>query len=239
MIHLSADKLTGARSGRVLFENLHFSTLPGHALAIIGPNGVGKSSLLRLIGGLLSPETGQIDLQQGNADQGMRLLARSTPDDGAGLAASCHYLGHRDALKPALTPYELLEFWVQFSGPAPQTLNPQAPKTQAPKTSSGSPSSHADLITHVLRQTGLAHAAHFPALMLSAGQRRRLGLARLILTHRPIWLLDEPATALDTQGQALLWALCQSHLDHNGVLLVATHSPLPLPTTVLDLGARP
>ena len=213
MIRLEADTLTGARSGRILFENLRFSSISRHALAIMGANGVGKSSLLRMIAGLLPPAAGHIGLYQD-----ARVIALANPDDPAALASSCHYLGHRDALKPSLTPFETLGFWLDFAGS-------RLTSTQ-----------HAALISNALAQVGLDHAAHFPALMLSAGQRRRLGLARLTLTKRPVWLLDEPATALDDEGQNLLWSLCRAHLDQDGVLLIATHAPLPLPSIRLDLG---
>ncbi len=157
------------RGGREVFSGLDFEASTGQALAVTGRNGSGKTSLLRLIAGLLTPAEGSIELEGGEAE--------------LTLAEQAHYLGHRDALKPALSVEENLIFWRDFLGgemsDAPGSLNE-------------------DLAT-----VGLDHAAQLPAAYLSAGQRRRLSLARLIAVRRPVWLLDEPTAALDAGGQSM------------------------------------
>jgi heme exporter protein A len=87
-----------------------------------------------------------------------------------------------------------------------------------------------------LAAVGLDHAAHLPAAYLSAGQRRRLSVARLLAVRRPIWLLDEPTSALDAAGQNLFAGLMQEHLAHGGLIIAATHAPLDLPAKELRLG---
>src|SRR4029077_11087238 len=118
------------------------------------------------------------------------------------LAEQAHYLGHRDALKPALSVGENLDFWRNFLSGAAK--DPRA----------------------ALERVGLDHASDLPAAYLSAGQRRRLSLARLLAVHRPIWLLDEPTTALDAAGQALLAQIMRDHLASGGIIVGATHGPL-------------
>ena len=126
-----------------------------------------------------------------------------------------HYLGHQDALKPSLSVAENLRFWMQFLG-AGTGLAP----------------------LDALEAVGLIELADLPAGYLSAGQRRRLSLARLICAKRPIWLLDEPSSALDTNGQQRLLTLMRAHLSEGGVILAATHAPLGLAAAqVLRLGA--
>lgn len=125
--------------------------------------------------------------------------------DGAGeatLAESLHWIGHRDGLKAALTAGENLEFAREILG-AP-TLTPRG----------------------ALERVGLAHAHSLPVAYLSAGQRRRVALARLLVAHRPLWLLDEPTSALDTASQEILHTLMQEHLTAGGLLIAATHLPL-------------
>jgi heme exporter protein A len=129
-----------------------------------------------------------------------------------------HYLGHADALKPTLTLREVLRFWAALF---------DAQDTQG----RCDPSAVAEIV-------GLAHALDFPTGVLSEGQRRRAGLARLLLAARPLWLLDEPAAALDRDGDALLGRLMAEHLAAGGMIIAATHQPLPLaPHQGLELGA--
>ena len=129
-----------------------------------------------------------------------------------------HYLGHADALKPTLTLREVLRFWAAL-------FDAQG--------SEGKPDPAA-----VAESVGLAHALDFPTGVLSEGQRRRAGLARLLLAARPLWLLDEPAASLDRDGDALLGRLMADHLAGGGMIVAATHQQLPLaPGQVLELGA--
>ena len=197
-MQLAGRGIACVRGGREVFSGLDFQAASGEAVAVVGRNGSGKTSLLRLIAGLLIPAGGTIALEGGNADMT--------------LPEQCHYLGHRDALKPALSVAENLSFWAEFLG--------------------GERRDAADSLAVV----GLDHAAHFPAAFLSAGQRRRLSLARLLAVRRPIWLLDEPATALDAAGQDMFGGLMREHLARGGIILAATHGPLGIETRELRIG---
>ena len=117
-----------------------------------------------------------------------------------------HYLGHADGVKGALTAGENLAFAAAMLG--------------------GQSSRAAQL--DALARVGLVHVIDFPARLLSAGQRRRVGLARLLIAHRVLWLLDEPATALDAAAQAALLAIMQAHLGSGGIIVAAAHAPLGL-----------
>jgi heme exporter protein A len=186
------------RGGREVFAGLDFEAAAGDVLAVTGPNGSGKTSLLRLIAGLLVPTQGTVALEAGTAE--------------LTLAEQAHYLGHRDALKPALSVMENLGFWRDFLGgevfDARQSL----------------------------QAVRLDHAAHLPAAYLSAGQRRRLSLARLLTVRRPVWLLDEPTAALDADGQKLFAALMADHLARGGLIVAATHGPLGIEARELRIG---
>ena len=197
-MRLAGQGLSCVRGGREIFADLDFAVPAGQALAITGINGAGKSSLLRLIAGLLPVAGGAVTLEGGEAE--------------LTLPEQAHYLGHRDALKPALSVLENLDFWRDFLGG--QAIDGLA----------------------ALETVGLGHAAHLPAAFLSAGQRRRLSIARLIAVNRPVWLLDEPTSALDTSGQAMIAGLMDAHLRSGGIILAATHGPLGIAATEFRIG---
>jgi heme exporter protein A len=148
-------------------------------------------------------------------------LAGSFVLEGADIEAGpqLHYSGHRNAIKPRLTVAENLDFWRAANG--------------ATGVSTAA----------ALDEVGLGHLAALDAGYLSAGQSRRLALARLLVTERPLWLLDEPTAALDLDGHALVTRLIDRHLDRGGFAIAATHDPITLPDPArmetLVLGARP
>jgi heme exporter protein A len=197
-MQLSGRGIRCVRGGREVFSRLDFAVTSGEALAVTGANGSGKTSLLRMIAGLLALSGGSIDLEGGEGE--------------LTLAEQAHYLGHRDAMKPALSVLENLSFWRNFLG------------------------GEAFNAGQSLEQVGIAHTAQLPAAYLSAGQRRRLSIARLIAVRRPIWLLDEPTSALDAAGQTLFAAVMRDHLARGGIVIAATHAPLGIEAKELRIG---
>jgi heme exporter protein A len=144
---------------------------------------------------------------------GALTLTGGEPD--ATLAEQAHYLGHQDALKLALTVGENLEFWARYLG----------------GKDAGADGS--------LQTWGLAALKTLPAAYLSAGQRRRLSLCRLTGIRRPVWLLDEPTAALDAAAQETLGRAMAAHLAQGGIIVAATHGPLPFEAAVeLRLSSR-
>ncbi|MBX6744127.1 MAG: heme ABC exporter ATP-binding protein CcmA [Acetobacteraceae bacterium] len=189
---LEARELACLRGERVVFAGLSFALEAGAALLLTGANGAGKSSLLRLLAGLIPPAEGML------LWQGQDALA-----DRATHARRLRYLSHQDALKPALTARENLAFFARLWGG-----NAEA----------------------ALAALDLLPLADLPARVLSAGQKRRLALARLALgADAPLWLLDEPTVGLDTASVARLGALLARHRAAGGMVIAATHLPLPLP----------
>jgi heme exporter protein A len=197
-MRLSGRGVRCVRGGREVFSGLDFEASSGEALAVTGPNGSGKTSLLRLIAGLLTIADGSIGLEGGETE--------------LTLPEQAHYLGHCDAQKSALSVMENLSFWRDFLG------------------------GEAFDAAESLAAVGLDHAAHLPAAYLSAGQRRRLSIARLLTLRRPIWLLDEPTNALDAAGQSMFAALMSDHLARGGLIVAATHAPLGVQAKELRIG---
>lgn len=202
---LSAAGLTCDRGERRVFAQVAFEVAAGGVLAVVGPNGTGKSSLLRLLAGLLPAAGGQIAWN-----------GQPVADDVEAHRSRLHYIGHQDALKPTLTPAEMLGFHAALRG---QRLAGAA-------------------IATALEAFGLARFANLPARFLSQGQRRRAALARLVATPAPLWLLDEPTLGLDADSLARLAAVLARHRSAGGLAVIATHGGLELGAhTTLDLGA--
>jgi heme exporter protein A len=197
-MRLSGRGVRCVRGGQEVFSGLDFAASSGETLAVTGANGSGKTSLLRMIAGLLAIADGSIGLEGGERE--------------LTLPEQTHYLGHRDALKPALSVMENLSFWRDF-------LDGEA--FDAGES---------------LAAVGLDHAAQLPAAFLSAGQRRRLSIARLLVVRRPIWLLDEPTNALDAAGQTMFAALMGDHQARGGLIVAATHAPLGIAARELRIG---
>jgi len=193
-----ADRFTGhdlscIRAERLVFTGVAFDLAAGGALRLSGPNGSGKSSLLRLMAGLLRPASGTLSWQ-----------GQDPAEEPAEFRAALRYLGHQDAVKPALTVAENLAFWAGLAG---------APGDAAA----------------ALDVFGLKPLAPVPARFLSAGQRRRLALARLVASPGRLWLLDEPTVGLDRPSVAALEAALARHRDAGGLVVVATHTDIALP----------
>jgi heme exporter protein A len=189
-MQLKGDNLVCSRGGREVFADLNFSVSGGQALVVTGRNGAGKSSLLRMIAGLVHRAGGRLALEGGEPD--------------ASIAEQAHYVGHHDAVKPSLTVGENLQFWARYLGGAERPIG------------------------SALAAVDLAPLANLPAAYLSAGQRRRLSIARLVAVPRPLWLLDEPTSALDVPSQNRLADLMRDHLAGGGMIVAAAHGPIGL-----------
>ncbi|WP_375450854.1 heme ABC exporter ATP-binding protein CcmA [uncultured Devosia sp.] len=182
---LHAHALAVGRGGLVLADALQFELANGKCLLLRGPNGVGKSTLLLTLAGIVAPLGGSFALSPAPEDRPL-----------------LHYCGHRNAIKPRLSVLENLAFWAALNGPTGTSL------------------------AEALQTVGLDELGGLDAGYLSAGQGRRLALARLLVSARPLWLLDEPTAALDSNGHELVGALIDAHLAAGGLVVAATHDPI-------------
>ena len=193
---LQVNNLSCVREDRTLFEHLSFSVAPGDLVQIEGPNGVGKTSLLRLLTGLSQPFAGEVCWNGENI--------RHCRDE---YHANLLYLGHQPGVKAALTPFENLKFYQQLH-------HPQQTETD---------------LWQILARVGLAGFEEYPTGQLSAGQQRRVALARLWLSQKAaLWILDEPFTAIDKQGVKVLEQLFLEHAERGGMVILTTHQDLTL-----------
>jgi heme exporter protein A len=195
---LQTVALSGSRGQRQLFSDVSVTVRPGTLLAVAGANGSGKTSFLRILCGLLTPDGGTI-LWQGKDIHQLKELYR----------AQLMYIGHLNGIKDELTPIENLTLSACLAG----------------DDSSGT------TVQKALEAVGLGRPVHLlPTRVLSQGQKRRVALARLWLSTRPLWFLDEPFSSLDAVATTYLTQRLQSHLSGGGMVVVSTHQEIALPT---------
>ncbi|ESY78423.1 cytochrome C biogenesis protein CcmA [Mesorhizobium sp. LNHC221B00] len=190
-MRLIAENLGGERGGETVFSGVGFALDQGQALVVTGPNGSGKSTLLRIVAGLLPVAEGRLLLEGGG---------EAFPS----IASACHYLGHQNAMKPALSVAENLRFWRDFNGGGDVSVD------------------------EALETVGLGGIGHLPFGYLSTGQRRRAAIAKLLVSQRPLWLLDEPTAGLDKASETRFAGLMTKHCAGGGLIVAATHLPLGL-----------
>lgn len=204
---LEAADLQCVRGDRVLFDHVSFSVESGELLHVRGANGSGKTTMLRMVCGLVSPSSGEI-----------RWRGQSARKQGDEFHKELLYLGHQAGIKAELTALENLKFSSAVSG--------QALDTQAAVTA--------------LRQMGLKGREDLPSKVLSQGQQRRVALARLLVSKAPLWVLDEPFTALDIKAVSMLQDVLAGHVAGGGIALITTHQDFTLnrgTLRALQLGA--
>ena len=191
-----AENLSLNRGSRRLFADLSFSVSGGEVLILRGANGIGKTSLLRVLVGLTAPDTGSMFWNRQHLKP-LDSVARSL----------MLYVAHANAIKDDLTAFENLQEALRLDG-----LPSAAITTEA--------------LLPILDEFGLLKSRHLPARKLSQGQKRRIGLARLAFARKIFWLLDEPTNALDSEGVSLFTGIVNRHLARGGIACIASHLPM-------------
>ena len=204
---LEAHNLACQRGDRTLFSGLTFTLSPGELLQVAGPNGSGKTSLLKILCGISSPIEGEVLWQGKNARK-----------QGEDFRANMLYLGHHNAVKEDLSALENLRIAATLAG------EPLGEKQAL----------------DALDRIGLLGREYLPAKVLSQGQKRRVTLARLLVSRAPLWILDEPLTALDVKAIDLIQSRLAEHLAAQGMVVLTTHQPIDVPGITprrLEMGA--
>ncbi len=186
---LEARDVVCIRDEHVLFSALSFTASAGDMVQIAGANGVGKTSLLRILSGLATPGAGEVYWQGQRTDR-----------ERARFHQQLLWLGHQPGIKGVLTGDENLRFFY--------------------------PQQRREALWQALEAVGLAGYEDVPVARLSAGQQRRVALARLWLTDVSLWILDEPLTALDVAGVDMLTQRMEHHVSQGGIIILTTHQPL-------------
>lgn len=192
---LTAQHLSCSRADHLLFKNINMELRAGSLLYVLGENGSGKSSLLRILCGLLTPEGGSV-----------LWYGKSIKQETEAYQSNLTYIGHLNGLKDDLTAFENLQINAGLVGN----------KTDTQK------------IVDALAAIGVERCAHLPVRVLSQGQKRRVALAKLWLTDNPLWILDEPFSALDAASVPMLTSRLSEHLAQGGMTIITTHQEVAL-----------
>ncbi|NQZ06578.1 MAG: cytochrome c biogenesis heme-transporting ATPase CcmA [Algicola sp.] len=209
-VAFSAKNLCCIRQDRCLFEGLGFELSSGEIVQVEGPNGAGKSSLLRILAGFLTPESGELYWEKEGQQQA---LGRDRSEFNEDLL----FIGHKAAINPHMSAIENVQFWMQLHHSQEHSSQVHDSHKSLPTT---------DEVFDLLGRLGLVGLEDVPTSQLSAGQQRKVALARLWLSKAKFWILDEPFTAIDKKGVSGLQVKFQQHLDSGGMIVLTTHQDL-------------